>query len=539
MEKEEWISRIEKAASVSDFMSLEDKDYTPSGREKGFVIGDYTLVVKKPSAMVQYSQLTGPYNSFCCGRVNMLSQLEKDISGMVRYKESDHENEIDDIFSELEYSLLNYVDERFKILMGDSMSGHSEIPGTMRIQFYKELRKAYQRDIVENRNRLMFMNDLDTIVIKRFFEVYAEILRAEKVIEIYSAKELNQKIQREINLSYFLNNLDAFTEREQQKKFLLLAMCIDPFYQGYKLFEEYALRFHDVDRKVYEALHCINPEASLNWDKNFQDRAEARYIDEKKLNLNSISESNIKDLKQKEANIMSELKLYGIASPIPDSTTAKIHDKLERYGNFEYVSKAVIDKLGDKLEQAVDYKQRRDFENRRGEKYENSKQGKKDKKNAEILAEEFAKVDLFDQEGLNAFEDRIEEVSPYNKDDYHQMVNSFVNVQSKDIEALRRYSKYSRMGLASRIILGFVISFAAWIALTVLLCMIRDIPKLITFEQWRSISDAGAYIALIAALVNMMANAIYASKVGKRWKIATLNGKLIHPSIAYIPKSRK
>ena len=119
------------------------------------------------------------------------------------------------------------------------------------------------------------------------------------------------------------------------------------------------------------------------------------------------------------------------------------------------------------------------------------------------------------------------------------MVNSFNTCTEKDIKTLKRYTKYKRKGLASRIILGFVFAFVGWMALTVALSIVRDVPKLITFEQWESIRDITAYIALIAALVNMAGNAIYVSTVGKRWNIATLNGKLVHPSIAYVTKQKQ
>ena len=64
MEKDEWLNNIKKSAAKSKYMSLKDKNYVPTGVEKGFVIGDYTLVVKNPEAMQNYRRLTSAYRTF-------------------------------------------------------------------------------------------------------------------------------------------------------------------------------------------------------------------------------------------------------------------------------------------------------------------------------------------------------------------------------------------------------------------------------------------------------------------------------------------
>ena len=79
MEKDEWLNNIKKSAAKSKYMSLKDKNYVPTGVEKGFVIGDYTLVVKNPEAMQNYSRLTSAYRTFCCEEYNGLEVISNDI----------------------------------------------------------------------------------------------------------------------------------------------------------------------------------------------------------------------------------------------------------------------------------------------------------------------------------------------------------------------------------------------------------------------------------------------------------------------------
>ena len=68
MEKDEWLNNIKKAAAKSKYMSLKDKNYVPTGAEKGFVIGDYTLVVKTPvvSRTIRTCSQISQQSSICC-----------------------------------------------------------------------------------------------------------------------------------------------------------------------------------------------------------------------------------------------------------------------------------------------------------------------------------------------------------------------------------------------------------------------------------------------------------------------------------------
>lgn len=536
MEKDEWLNNISKAAAKSKYMSLKDKNYVPAGAEKGFVIGDYTLVVKDPEAMQNYSRLTSAYRSFCCGEYNGLVVLRDYLYEQLHSgRKPDYQGMFSDIAAKLDLLLISSVHSEFRHMTEKSQYDYSRVPDEIKENYYSDLHRVFEFQIVKRQDPESFVHCADLQVIKVYFERCAEFLHKKLGMNIFCEDEIGLLIERNAPLLFFESRSRKYNlNTEEGKRAYMLAMCVDPFYQGYELFEGFALRFDDPDRHVLSAACCISPGIEKDWDEYFTKLAErmhAEGID--------IESTDVDKLREIESAIMFELKCYGITEPPLGGLTAKIHAKIARK---EMVDKALdkVDKAVDKaIDNAIEKKRARDFANHRGEEYENSEQGRQDKANAEQLAEEFFRVDLLNRKQMSEFIKKVDKISPYNKADYHDMADSFNTCTEKDIQTLKRYSKYKQMGLASRIILGFVIAFAAFIVLTIVLCYIRDVPKLITFEQWESIGDITAYIALIAALVNMLGNAIYASTVGKRWNTATLNGKLVHPSIAYVPNQKQ
>lgn len=539
MEKDEWLNNIKKSAAKSKYMSLKDKNYVPTGVEKGFVIGDYTLVVKNPEAMQNYSRLTSAYRTFCCEEYNGLEVISNDIYERLHSgRKPDYQDIFSDIATKLDLLLINSVHFEFRRMTEKSQYDYSMVPDEIKGYYYNDLHRVFEQEIVKKQDPYTFVYYADLLAIKVYFERCAEFLHKNLGMNIFCERDDKQFIDRDGTLLFFRNMLDEYDlNTEEEKRAHLLAMCVDPFYQGYTLFREFALRFDDPDRHVLNAACCISPGIEKDWDEYFTKLEERPYAND--VDMDSITTSNIEKLREIESKIMLELKSYGITEPPLGSLTAKIHAKIARNDFAEQTLDKALDKAFSVVDNAIEKKRARDFANHRGEEYENSKQGRQDKANAEQLAEEFFRVDLLNKKQMNEFIKKVDEVSPYNKTDYHDMVNSFNTCTEKDIKTLKRYTKYKRKGLASRIILGFVFAFVGWMALTVALSIVRDVPKLITFEQWESIRDITAYIALIAALVNMAGNAIYVSTVGKRWNIATLNGKLVHPSIAYVTKQKQ
>ena len=536
MEKDEWLNNIKKAAAKSKYMSLKDKNYVPTGAEKSFVIGDYTLVVKNPEAMQNYSRLTSAYRSFCCGEYNGLAVLRDYLYEQLHSgRKPDYQGMFSDIAAKLDLLLISSVHTEFRRMTEKSQYDYSRVPDEIKENYYSDLHRVFEFQIVKRQDPESFVHYADLQVIKVYFERCAEFLHKKLGMNIFCEDEIGHLIDRNVPLLFFESRSRKYNlNTEEWQRAYLLAMCADPFYQGCELFEGFALRFDDPDRHVLNAACCISPGIEKDWDEYFTKLAErmhAEGID--------IESTDIDKLREIESAIMLKLKCYGITEPPLGGLTAKIHAKIARK---EMVDKALdkVDKAVDKaIDNAIEKKRARDFANHRGEEYENSEQGRQDKANAEQLAEEFFRVDLLSKKQMSEFIKKVDEVSPYNKTDYHDMVNSFNTCTEKDIQTLKRYTKYKRTGLASRIMLGFVFAFVGCMALLVVLFYMRDVPKLVSHDQCDSLMNIIFYIALIASLVNMAGNAIYVSTVGKRWNIATLNGKVVHPSIAYVPKQKQ
>lgn len=189
-----------------------------------------------------------------------------------------------------------------------------------------------------------------------------------------------------------------------------------------------------------------------------------------------------------------------------------------------------VERLKKYRQKAVD-KDARDFQNRRGERYQNSEEGKQDRQRVINAAELFLKTDFTQPDSTQKFRESVRSAPPSNIGDYNAAADLLSGMSPAELKLLQHYTAFRVKGFGVKVLLKILAGFGVIIGVVIVMMLLRDIPKIMTMEQYNDAANALLEIYCIAAGIYLLISIVYCAFAGERWKTATVGRTLLHPML--------
>ena len=189
-----------------------------------------------------------------------------------------------------------------------------------------------------------------------------------------------------------------------------------------------------------------------------------------------------------------------------------------------------VERLKKYRQKAVD-KDARDFQNRRGERYQNSEEGKQDRQRVLNAAELFLKTDFTQPDSTQKFRESVRSAPPSNIGDYNAAADLLSGMSPAELKLLQHYTAFRVKGFGVKVLLKILAGFGVVIGIAIVMTLLRDISGIMTMEQYNDAANALLEIYCIAAGIYLLIGIVYCAFAGERWKTATVGGTLLHPML--------
>lgn len=151
--------------------------------------------------------------------------------------------------------------------------------------------------------------------------------------------------------------------------------------------------------------------------------------------------------------------------------------------------------------------------------------------NTATVIDAFLNTDFSDKESVNALRVSLKENRPMNLESFNSAIEFLSTISPTELKLLQNHTLFLTKGFGNKVLLKIPITFGIIIAILTVMTLLRDIPKIMTMEQYKQVANIILYVWLIGISLYLIINIFVRCFAHDKWKVATVNRSLLHPML--------